>query len=453
MACPAKLLCTGLRRRTECGLLPSVRIVSPGSNGWRGLNASSSVGSRKVGICSYLCVPSVMRTCFANNAISNAQPMSSTGLQEETKSSSRSLVVVSFYKFADVPDYESLREPLRDLCNRNLVSGHIILASEGINGSICGTPEAVNRVLATVQEDTRFADLRRVEAPAGPEDEFLHHGQCSASPLGVGDDDAPFRWDHVRVKLKKEVVPLGVPGVNPAVKVGKYVKPTDWNRLINNPNTVVIDVRNDYEVRVGRFKGAIDPRTTAFREFPAWVTQNLPSHRDVEEDEQATPEQLQEQKQPNRVAMYCTGGIRCEKASSYLLSQGFTEVYHLEGGILRYLDEVPAEDSLWEGECFVFDKRVTVEHGQKQGSYKLCYACKKPVDDEDVKSSLWEEGVSCPHCFHLKTPVEKERARARQKQYERWGKVGGPERGRRRALPKEKNSDDHEPTSFFSRRA
>lgn len=350
-----------------------------------------------------------------------------------------SLVVVSFYKFADFPDHAEMRSPLRELCEELRVSGGIILAPEGLNGSICGTRDSVQKVLEFIQADSRLKGLRQTESPAGPEDEIIHHGHSSKSPLGAGDD-APFRWDHVRVKLKKEVVTLGVPGISPAKKVGKYANPREWNALLSDPDTMVVDVRNSYETRIGRFKGAIDPHTSAFREFPSWVEKNLFMHQSngvisgeqkpsIQENFMDEKEKLEKGQFPRRVAMYCTGGIRCEKATSFLMSKGFEEVYHLEGGILKYLEEVPPSESLWEGECFVFDKRVSVEHGLKQGTYKLCYACKKPVNDDDVLSAEWEYGVSCPYCYNAKSEEEKARARARQRQFEMWGVVGGPDKG------------------------
>ncbi|XP_057872449.2 rhodanese-like domain-containing protein 7 [Cryptomeria japonica] len=391
--------------------------------------------------------------------LSNAQPQCTrvrgingcASEQEDSAGDSNpSLVVVSFYKFADFPDHADMRSPLRELCEELRVSGGIILAPEGINGSICGTPESVEKVLLFIQADDRFKGLRLIESPVSPEEEAIHHGHTSKSPLGAGED-APFRWDHVRVKLKKEVVSLGVPGMSPAKKVGKYVNPKEWNTLISDPNTMVVDVRNSYEIRIGKFKGAVDPQTSAFREFPSWIEKRLfmhqsdsgisqcedtliPENSKNDLDEQAN-QQLLSGKIPHRVAMYCTGGIRCEKATSFVMSKGFEEVYHLEGGILKYLEEVPQSESLWEGECFVFDKRVSVEHGLKQGTYKLCYACKEPVSDMDMQSTEWEYGVSCPHCYNTKSEEEKARARARQQQFEMWGVIGGPDRG----VPPRKN--------------
>lgn len=329
--------------------------------------------------------------------------------------------------------------PFKKLCEELRVSGGVILAPEGINGSICGTRESVEHVLELIQFDSRLKGLRKIESPVTPEDEEIHHGHTSSSPVGAGED-APFRWDHVRVKLKKEIVSLGMPSVSPIERVGTYVSPEEWNTLIRDPNTVVIDVRNTYETRIGKFKGAVDPCTTAFREFPSWLENNfevagsntLPSQVEAQANGRSeSPENSKRCKSPPRVAMYCTGGIRCEKASSYLLSKGFKEVYHLRGGILKYLEEVPKSESLWEGECFVFDKRVSVEHGLAQGSYKLCYGCKQPVSDADMESPEYEYAVSCPYCFSKKSEEEKERARARQRQFETWGIIGGPDKGRR----------------------
>ncbi|KAJ6810714.1 rhodanese-like domain-containing protein 7 [Iris pallida] len=370
-----------------------------------------------------------------------------SAMDAEMGTEGSSLVVVSFYRFAEFPDHAAMRKPLKDLCERVRVSGGIILAPEGINGSICGTRESVEKVLAFIQADKRLKGLRLVESPVSPEEEALHHGHTSHSPLGAGED-APFRWDHVRVKVKKEIVSFGDPAVMPTERVGKYVHPRDWNALISDPETVVIDVRNTYETRIGKFKGAVDPSTTAFREFPSWVddqfqlaeSSNKQSGSDASSSD--THEQAQRGEEPKklpRVAMYCTGGIRCEKASSFLLRKGFEEVYHLEGGILKYLEEVPTKESLWEGECFVFDKRVSVEHGLVPGSFKLCYGCKQPVSDADMEAPEWEYGVTCPYCFSSKSEEEKDRARARQRQFETWGVIGGPDKGRRPPNGTQKN--------------
>ena len=195
-----------------------------------------------------------------------------------------------------------------------------------------------------------------------------------------------------------------------------YVKPSQWNALISQSDVVVVDVRNLYETRIGSFRNSLDPKTSSFRHFPAWVN--------------SSPAMRVPAKKP-RIAMYCTGGIRCEKASSFMLARGFTEVYHLEGGILKYLEEIPDEESLWDGECFVFDKRAAVGPGLRPGSHRLCFSCKQAVNESDMTSPLWEEGVSCPHCYRVKTDGDRDRARARQTQFEMWGVVGGPDKGRR----------------------
>ncbi|OEL37888.1 Rhodanese-like domain-containing protein 7 [Dichanthelium oligosanthes] len=395
------------------------------------------------------------------------------------------LVVVSFYRFADFPDHASFRRPLKELCEDLVdwfkegdgdgpliltrVSGGIILAPEGINGSICGTPASVEKILNFIQEDNRLKGLRMIQSPVTPEDEAIHHGHTSQSPVGAGHD-APFRWDHVRVKLKKEIVTFGDPGVMPTKMVGKFVKPKDWNALISDPDTVVIDVRNMYEIRIGKFKRAVDPCTNSFREFPTWVDNQFELvESDTQESgvingsgnvEPAEDLNASKSKQLPRVAMYCTGGIRCEIlniscfACHHQGSQGghdsvklvdfvtltiACQVYHLEGGILKYLEEIPKSESLWDGECFVFDKRVSVEHGLAQGTHKLCYGCKQPVSDEDMESPEWEYGVSCPYCFATKSEEEKERARARQRQFETWGIIGGPDKGR---SPKRLDAND-----------
>ncbi|KAL5711445.1 Aldo-keto reductase str7 [Ranunculus cassubicifolius] len=394
---------------------------------------------------------STVSSSFCTNSISNLNDSRTLEVGiEDLGEKLKSLVVVSFYKFADLDDYGELRKPLKDLCEELRVSGGIILAPEGINGSICGTRESVDRVLGFIQADERLKGLRQIESPVTPEEEEIHHGHTSSSPLAAGED-APFRWDHVRVKLKKEIVSLGLPTISPNERVGKYVNPRDWNDVISDPDTVVIDVRNTYETRIGKFKGAVDPCTKAFRDFPSWVDDNLQvakpdgeqSMGELESISESTIEQPETQirKKPTKVAMYCTGGIRCEKASSFLLNQGFEEVYHLKGGILKYLEEIPRAESLWEGECFVFDKRVSVEHGLSPGTFKLCYGCKQPVSDADMEAPEWEWGVTCPYCFSTKSEEEKDRARARQKQFSEWGIIGGPDKGRKPTVSKDDSSN------------
>ena len=286
-------------------------------------------------------------------------------------------VVAALYKFVQLPDYVSLRDALYDYMVENNVKGTLLLAEEGINGTICGSREGIDAVKAWLDADGRFAGLSYKESFA--------------------DEPAFYR---TKVKLKKEIVTMGVEGINPAHIVGTYVKGDDWNRLISDPDTILIDTRNDYEVAIGTFKNAVNPKTTTFREFPAWAEQNL------------------DKTKHKKVAMFCTGGIRCEKSTAYLKEQGFDEVYHLDGGILKYLEEVPQESSLWQGECFVFDQRVAVKHGLEQGSYDQCYACRMPLSAQEMASPHYVKGLSCPHCHDKTTEEQKASFSERQKQVE-----------------------------------
>jgi UPF0176 protein len=286
-------------------------------------------------------------------------------------------VVAAIYKFVKLADCAALREPLLAQCDALGISGTLLLAEEGINGTIAGTRSAIEKILAYLRRDPRLADLEHKESSA---------------------DHPPFY--RMKVKLKKEIVTMGVPGIDPTERVGQYVKPEDWNALISDPDVLLIDTRNDYEVDVGTFKGAVDPRITTFREFSDYVKNNLNPN-----------------KKP-RIAMFCTGGIRCEKASAYMLQQGFPEVYHLQGGILKYLENVPAEESLWQGECFVFDQRVAVGQGLAPGHYELCYGCSHPITAEEKASPKYHTGVSCPKCCDSLTPEKRAAALERQKQVE-----------------------------------
>ena len=286
-------------------------------------------------------------------------------------------VVAALYKFVHLADYVSLRDALYDHMVANKVKGTLLLAEEGINGTICGLREGVDAVKAWLDADGRFDGMSYKES--------------------LSDELAFYR---TKVKLKKEIVTMGVEGINPAHIVGTYVKGEDWNQLISDPDTILIDTRNDYEVAIGTFKNAVNPNTTTFREFPQWAAQNL------------------DKTKHKKVAMFCTGGIRCEKSTAYLKEQGFDEVYHLDGGILKYLEEMPAENSLWQGECFVFDQRVAVKHGLEQGSYDQCYACRMPLSADEMASDKYVKGLSCPHC-HDKTTAEQKAAFAeRQRQVE-----------------------------------
>lgn len=284
-------------------------------------------------------------------------------------------VVCALYKFVTLEDFEALRAPLSDVMKDNEVRGTLLLAQEGINGTVSGSREGIDALLAWLKSDPRLADLDYKES--------LHEVQ-------------PFK--RAKVKLKKEIVTLGVEGIDPKQVVGTYVDPKDWNELISDPDVILIDTRNDYEVQVGTFKNAVNPKTDSFREFPDYVK----SHMDPAKHK--------------KVAMFCTGGIRCEKSTAYMKEQGFEEVYHLKGGILKYLEEVPQTASMWEGECFVFDDRVTVNHQLEKGQYDQCNACRLPITAEDKLSDQYEQGVSCPHCFGTHTDEQIARFRQRELQ-------------------------------------
>ena len=290
---------------------------------------------------------------------------------------SGNIVVAALYKFVSLPDYVELREPLLKVMQDNGVKGTLLLALEGINGTVSATREGIDALLAWLKSDERLVDIDHKES------------YC---------DEQPFY--RTKVKLKKEIVTLGVEGVDPNKQVGTYVEPKDWNALIDDPEVLLIDTRNDYEVAIGTFEGAIDPKTTTFREFPEYIK----AHFDPAKHK--------------KVAMFCTGGIRCEKASSYMLGEGFEEVYHLKGGILKYLEEVPQQESKWRGDCFVFDNRVTVRHDLTEGDYEVCHACRNPLSVEDRASEHYSPGISCPHCWDTLSEKTRHTARERQKQIE-----------------------------------
>lgn len=261
-------------------------------------------------------------------------------------------IVASFYKFVHLPDFADKQQPLLAYCQSQEVKGSILLAAEGINGTIASIyPASIDAVVSFLRSDSRLSDLEYKLSSA---------------------ESPPF--ERIKVRLKREIVTLGLP-VDPLQQVGTYVSPSEWNALINDPEVTLIDTRNDYEVDIGTFKGAQNPNTSSFNQFPSYIEQHLDPNKH------------------KKVALFCTGGIRCEKASSLLLSQGFTEVYHLKGGILKYLAEVPEEDSLWQGECFVFDERVALQHGLQPGNYQLCRGCGNPI-----ARSPGNETISCPHC-------------------------------------------------------
>jgi UPF0176 protein len=287
--------------------------------------------------------------------------------------------VAALYKFSALPDCASVRAPLAALCCRNRVKGTLLLAPEGINGTIAGTDAAIGRVLD---------HIRQLVGAAGLEVKF---SRAHAYP-----------FHRMKVRLKREIVTMGEPAIDPRHSAGRYVAPADWNALIAEPGTILIDTRNYYEVAVGTFQGAINPQTKSFREFPAWF--------------RAERERLLAAGARPKVAMFCTGGIRCEKSTAFLKAEGVEDVYHLQGGILRYLEEVPPERSAWQGECFVFDERVTVGHGLAPGSYELCRACRRPVSAEDRLSPLYEAGVSCAACHGERSEEQRAGYRERHRQ-------------------------------------
>lgn len=288
-------------------------------------------------------------------------------------------LTAALYKFVSLPNFRDLRQPVLAACKANQIKGTLLLAEEGINGTIAGLPDDIRNILHFLRNDPMFegklADIEHKESYA---------------------DEHPFY--RMKVKLKKEIVTLGVPGVSPTKKVGTYIKPEDWNALISDPDVLLIDTRNDYEVSIGTFKGAIDPKTATFREFPEYVATHF------------------DKTKHKKVAMFCTGGIRCEKASSYMMDQGFEEVYHLQGGILKYLETIPETESLWQGECFVFDQRVAVKHNLQVGEFDQCYACRHPLSPEEMQSEQYEPGVSCPYCYDKVSAEKRARLKERQKQ-------------------------------------
>ncbi|UUP16859.1 rhodanese-related sulfurtransferase [Nitratireductor thuwali] len=287
------------------------------------------------------------------------------------------ITVLALYRFARLDDFEALREPLVALCRRLGIRGTLLLAREGINGTVAGSADAIGQLTA---------HLTAVPGLGTPD---FKYSRASHMP-----------FHRMKVRLKKEIVTMGVEGVDPAAEAGTYVDPRAWNALVSQPDTVVIDTRNAYETAIGSFRDAVDPSTESFTEFPRWVDENLESLKG------------------RKVAMFCTGGIRCEKATAYLRMRGLEDVFHLKGGILKYLEEVPPQESLWEGECFVFDERVSVGHGLVEGSATLCRACRHPLTPEERQSVHFREGVSCPRCHETKSEAERARYAERQRQVE-----------------------------------
>ena len=292
-----------------------------------------------------------------------------------TQENTPQIVVCAMYKFVTLENFEALRKPLLDVMTHHEVKGTLLLAKEGINGTIAGTREGIDRVLAWLNQDPRISGIVYKES---------------------FESSNPFY--RTKVKLKKEIVTMGVDGIDPKHIVGTYVQPKDWNALISRDDVVLVDTRNDYEYDVGTFKGALNPNTKTFRELPAFVAEHLDPAKH------------------KKVAMFCTGGIRCEKSTAYLKEQGFAEVYHLEGGILKYLEDVPEQDTLWQGECFVFDNRVTVNHQLEKGQYDACHACRRPITEADKQKDEYEQGISCHHCAHEYTDEQRERFRERERQ-------------------------------------
>ncbi|WP_298287728.1 rhodanese-related sulfurtransferase [Novosphingobium sp.] len=288
------------------------------------------------------------------------------------------ITVAALYHFAVVADPAALRDALDALCRAQQIKGTLLVAREGINGTIAGSAQAIAQVVGFIR--AQFGD--------GVEVKYS------------GAADMPFY--RMKVRVKAEIVTMGQPDIDPRASVGTYVAPQDWNALIADPDTIVIDTRNDYEVEVGTFERAIDPRTRTFRDFPDWFRQER--------------ERLLGEGKAPKVAMFCTGGIRCEKSTAFLKSEGVEEVYHLKGGILKYLEEVPPDQSLWHGECFVFDERVAVGHGLVPGTHVLCRACRRPVSEEGRQSELYEDGVSCAACYHERTDEQRASARERDRQ-------------------------------------
>ena len=288
-------------------------------------------------------------------------------------------LTAAFYKFVSLPDYEHKRDSILSFCESQQIKGIILLAKEGINSTICGEEKNVRAVLDFLKSDPPFSDLQHKES---------------------WTQIKPFR--RMKVRLKKEIVTFGVPGIDPNVTTGTSLQPDDWNALINDPEVVVIDTRNDYEVELGTFAGAINPNIKKFTDLADWVKNSSALQ--------------QNNSKKTKVAMFCTGGIRCEKSTAYLKNLGYDEVFHLQGGILKYLETIPKKESLWQGECFVFDERVSVDHSLRPGQYYLCRVCRQPITKEDEKSAKFELGVSCDNCFDQTNAEQKIKARERQKQ-------------------------------------
>ena len=291
----------------------------------------------------------------------------------------KGVIVAAFYKFVHLSDPVDVQRDLQKACESAGILGTILIAHEGINGTVCALREGICALMAHFADSPYFSDIQ-------PKYSFAK-------------EPAFYR---MKVRLKREIVTMGQPDIDPENSVGTYVSPQDWNALISASDTLVIDTRNRYEVAIGTFENAVDPETASFRDFPAWIENYMAD--------------LPEEKRPKNIAMFCTGGIRCEKATSYLRARGYENVFHLEGGILKYLETMPAEDSAWRGECFVFDQRVSVKHGLAPGAYDQCHACRTPLTQEDKQRASFEHGVSCLHCIDAHDDADRARFRERQKQ-------------------------------------
>ena len=287
------------------------------------------------------------------------------------------ILVAALYKFVEIDDLLSLQNNLYKICEENNIMGTILIADEGINGTISGKHNEIKETISSLTSDNRFSNIE------------IKYSST---------DKQPFH--RMKVRLKKEIVTIGLPEINPNKKVGTYVRPEDWNELISDPNVIVIDTRNKYETKIGSFQNALDPETSSFREFPDWVKKFKNSEDNTNK----------------KIAMFCTGGIRCEKASSLMKEEGFEDDYHLQGGILKYLETVDKENSLWNGECFVFDQRVCLTDELEVGSYKMCFACRMPITEEEMQNEKYIEGISCIYCYDKTTEEKKERFGSRQKQ-------------------------------------
>ena len=291
----------------------------------------------------------------------------------------KGVIVAAFYKFIHLSDPVAVQRDLQKACESAGILGTILIAHEGINGTVCATREGICALMAHFADSPNFSDIQ-------PKYSFAK-------------EPAFYR---MKVRLKREIVTMNQPDIDPENRVGTYVSPQDWNALISASDTLVIDTRNRYEVAIGTFENAVDPETESFRDFPAWIENYMAG--------------LPEEKRPKNIAMFCTGGIRCEKATSYLRARGYENVFHLEGGILKYLETMPAKDSVWLGECFVFDQRVSVKHGLLPGAYDQCHACRTPLTQEDKQRASFEHGVSCLHCIDKHDDADRARFRERQKQ-------------------------------------